>query len=315
MIRHRPSDSVEPDQDNILDEPDAELGSDRPGRRSVRFRRRVMKSTAILPAMFTLGNGLLGFAAIHFATKPPAAEAPMRFLVVSALLIVGAMICDMLDGQLARLTRRTSDFGAQLDSMCDAISFGVAPAVLMLRTAVPALRELDMYVSVERIIWGVAAVYMLCAVLRLARFNVEHDSAQVANGQFNGLPSPAAAAVVVVLVLLFDHLGELTWIHQLVPWVGMGFALPLFTLLAGVLMVSRVPYPHLVNQYIRGKRPFSYIVRIVLIGLAGLFSPYLTAAVLVLAFVVSGPIKAAWRRAHRKPEGELNHNGRNDSEV
>ena len=303
MIRHRPSDSVEPDQEDLLDESDAELGSDRPDRRSVRFRRRVMKSTAILPAMFTLGNGLLGFAAIHFATKPPAAEAPMRFLTVSALLIVAAMICDMLDGQLARLTRRTSDFGAQLDSMCDAISFGVAPAVLMLRTAVPALRELDMYVSVERIIWGVSAVYVLCAVLRLARFNVEHDSAQLAHGQFSGLPSPAAAAVVVVLVLFFDHLGEETWIHQLVPWVGMGFALPLFTLLAGVLMVSRIPYPHLVNQYIRGKRPFSYIVRIVLIGLAGLFSPYLTAAVLVLAFVLSGVLKAAWLRGRRKPEG------------
>lgn len=306
MIRHRRTDSVEPDREDLLDEPDAESRLDRSARRSRRFRRRVMKSTAILPVMFTLGNGLLGFAAVHFATKPPMADAPMRFLTISALLIGAAMICDMLDGQLARLTRRTSDFGAQLDSMCDAISFGVAPAILMLRTAVPALRELDMYVSVERIIWAVAAVYVLCAVMRLARFNVEHDSAQVGHGHFSGLPSPAAASVVVVLVLFFDHLGGEAWIPQLVPWVGMGFAMPLFTLLAGLLMVSRIPYPHVVNQYIRGKRSFGYIVRLILIGLAGLFAPYPTAAALVLAFVLSGLIKATWRRAHRKPKGEGN---------
>ena len=302
MARSQQTDDARGDPEDLLDTEPAELPQGRQPAPPGRFRRRVLRGTALLPVLFTLGNGLCGFAAVHFATRPPTPGAVMRYLVVSALFIGAAMICDMLDGQLARLTRRTSDFGAQLDSMCDAISFGVAPAVLMLRAAVPALRELDVYVSVERVIWGVAAAYVLCAVLRLARFNVEHESAQLADGYFTGLPSPAAAATVAALVLFFDHLAGEAWIPQLLPSIGMGLLLPLITLMAGLLMVSRIRYPHLINQYVRGKRPFGYIVRLVLIGLAAVFQPHLTAVVLVLGFVLAGLLKATWRTMQRKPK-------------
>ena len=146
--------------------------------RRERNQRRILKTTAVLPSLFTISNGLLGFA---------------------------AMICDMLDGRLARLTRRTSDFGGQLDSLCDVISFGVAPAVLMLRTVMGAvhgqvgkvafLAPLS-DVGIERILWCAAGVYVAGAALRLARFNVENEPDESAHMLFRGLPSPGAAAAV-----------------------------------------------------------------------------------------------------------------------
>ena len=103
-------------------------------------RTRILRGIAALPSMVTLGNGIAGFAAIHFATKPlpaalmdPAHSAAAgawltQNMVLAAWLVFVAMVFDALDGRLARMTRRTSDFGGQLDSLCDAISFGVAPA-------------------------------------------------------------------------------------------------------------------------------------------------------------------------------------------
>lgn len=275
-----------------------------PGRLRGRVGRRILQSTAVLPALATLGNGLFGFAAIHFATKEALGEATTWHLSLSALLIFAAMVCDMLDGQLARITRRTSDFGAQLDTVCDVISFGVAPAVLMLRAAVPALREYAQYVSVERVIWGMAAVYMACAALRLARFNVEYDSDDSTHMDFSGLPSPAAAAAVVALVLFFVDLAGEAWVPALVPWVGMSIVLPVVTVLVGLLMVSRIPYPHMVNQTIRGKRPLGYIVRLILIGLAALWVRYLAAVIVVLVYVLSGILGTVLRRGRREGDEE-----------
>ncbi len=99
-----------------------------------RHRRRKLRATAVLPASFTLLNGLFGFAAIHYAVKHPlgvgfAEPQVLANLQIAAWLLFAAMFCDMLDGRVARMTHVTSDFGGQLDSMCDIISFGVAPAM------------------------------------------------------------------------------------------------------------------------------------------------------------------------------------------
>jgi CDP-diacylglycerol--serine O-phosphatidyltransferase len=271
------------------------------------MRIRILRQTAILPAGFTLLNGLAGFGAIHFAAKGGlgiSLDAPgeMFNLKASALLIFLAMICDMLDGRLARFTRTTSDFGSQLDSLCDVISFGVAPAVLVLRATISILRSQIEYVNVERVVWCIAALYVLCAVLRLARFNVETDLDESFHMEFRGLPSPAAAACLAAMVLLFARLTDKDWAilptHRLL--VGMSFTLPILTAATALLMVTRFRYPHLVNQYVRGKRPFHHLIRLMVLLLAAVLEPFVTLAVGTLLYVLSGPVRTAWLTLRRK---------------
>jgi CDP-diacylglycerol--serine O-phosphatidyltransferase len=194
------------------------------------------------------------------------------------------------------MTRTTSDFGAQLDSLCDVISFGVAPAVLILRSTISILRAQFDYVGVERIVWCIAGVYVLCAVLRLARFNVETDADESAHMDFHGLPSPAAAACLASMVLLFTNLMEKNWVW-LTPEIllrGMSFTLPILAALTGLLMVARFRYPHLINQYIRGKKPFGYLVRLVLILMAMFLEPFITLAAVTTIYAFWGPIRSTW---------------------
>ncbi|MBN1943850.1 MAG: CDP-diacylglycerol--serine O-phosphatidyltransferase [Phycisphaerae bacterium] len=277
----------------------------KPTRRKRRVRRpirsRILRSTAVLPAGCTLLNGLSGFAAIHFAAKDGLGVAlsepgALGNLKLSAGLIFVAMIFDMLDGRLARMTRTTSDFGAQLDSLCDVISFGVAPAVLMLRSTISILRTGFDFQGVERIVWCVAGLYVLCAALRLARFNVETEVDESAHMDFHGLPSPAAAACLAAMVLLFTHLTDVhrAWLPPETLLRGMSFTLPILALITGLLMVTRFRYPHLINHYIRGRRPFGYLVRLVLVLLAMFLEPFLTLAAATTIYAFSGPVRAIW---------------------
>ena len=291
-----------------------------------RARQRILRSTAALPSLVTLGNGILGFAAIHFATKPlpftlyeqgqaAAAGWVGHNLMIAAWMLLGAMVCDALDGRLARMTRRTSDFGAQLDSLCDAISFGVAPAILMLRlmqsVLVPLVGEVGVDIYPEapllgKAMWVIAALYASCAILRLARFNVENVPDESAHMNFKGMPSPGAALPVISLVLLYEHLASATsgwkstpWLEDIVIW-----AVPTVTLSAALLMVSRLRYRHLINQYIRGRKPFGYIVKLVMIVLvlAAFIDPQITLAVVATGYLFSGPVSWLWRRIHRRQQ-------------
>lgn len=267
-------------------------------RRRVRVRRRILRSTAILPGMFTISNALAGFGAIHFATKEALGAVAWGNLSIAAWLIFVAMVADMLDGRVARMTRRTSDFGGQLDSLSDIVSFGVAPAVLMLRTVVMAMREMGVgrHLVIERMVWCVAGVYLACGALRLARFNVENDPDESSHMDFLGLPIPGAAAVVAAMVLLSKELVNGEWTVDsdwLMPVISI--VLPVGTLVVGLLMVSRFSYPHIINQYVRGKRPFGYLVKLVLIGLAAMVAPWVTGAALTFAYALSGPARACWK--------------------
>jgi CDP-diacylglycerol--serine O-phosphatidyltransferase len=294
------------------DAPEVELEEDAseeppPGRRE-RIRRRFLRSTALLPALFTVSNGLCGFAAIHFATKEAQGLADMWHVQIACWLIFAAMVCDMLDGSVARLTRKTSDFGGQLDSLSDVISFGVAPAIIMSRLVFTVLGQQATVTAVGRTILCVAGLYMACAALRLARFNVENEPDESAHMNFSGLPSPGAAAAVVAPMLLFSYLclhglkaAEGEWLSLTV-----GIALPALTLVTALLMVSRIRYPHVINQYIRGKRSFSYLVKIVVIAPAAMLYPLETCSALAVGYALSGPVAAAWRAVRdrgAKPSG------------
>jgi CDP-diacylglycerol--serine O-phosphatidyltransferase len=265
-------------------------------------RRRVLVSTAALPAICTLLNGLSGFAAIHFATKNALGGAEPGNLTAAAAMIGLGLFFDALDGRLARLTRKTSDFGAQLDSMCDVVTFGVAPAVLMLRTVASVLRghfeRVEVMLgamAIERTMWCIAAVYFACAALRLARFNVETDAAESSHMTFRGLPSPGAAAAVASLVLLFTWLAsaETGWQASMWVLVLVTVTLPIVTLAMALLMVSRLPYTHLVNHYLRGQKGFGFLVKIVLLVVAAILQWQITFAVLAVGYALSGAARAA----------------------
>jgi CDP-diacylglycerol--serine O-phosphatidyltransferase len=277
------------------------------------FRARIL-NVPLLPTLATVFNGLAGFASIHFATKDPFNKAEATNLAIAAWLILAAMICDMLDGRLARMTRKTSDFGGQLDSMCDVISFGVAPAALMLRTVTTALhgQQFDRigwmpefiphFTLVDRAVWCIAAVYVACAVLRLARFNVENEPDESAHMTFKGLPAPGAAAAVVAMVLLFVHFADVEkgWRASPTLLAAVSITLPVITLLAAVLMVSNFSYSHVVNRALRSNRPFGQVVKIVLIVVFAIIELFATGAVLALSFMASGPVRWFWRKTRWK---------------
>src|SRR5436305_340014 len=136
------------------------------------FRNVAVKKIAVLPTLLTLGNGICGFVAITFASKITAVSSPAddTNFAWAGWFILFAMLCDMLDGYVARLTKTASDFGGELDSLCDVVSFGVAPAFLLLKLGPGASHPF-----LHQVVAGIAALYFACTALRLARFNVEND--------------------------------------------------------------------------------------------------------------------------------------------
>jgi len=275
----------------------------------LRSHRRVLVNTAVLPAMCTILNGLAGFASIHFATKDSLGQANLSNLVVAGWLIGAGLVFDALDGRLARYARRSSDFGAQLDSICDVVTFGAAPAVLMLRTVTTVLRgqieRIDMLLggmALERTIWCVAAVYFACAALRLARFNVEAEPDEAGHMTFRGLPSPGAASAVAAMVLLFAFLAvsERGWRSSTWILATVSITLPVLTLIVAMLMVSRFEYTHIVNHYLGGKRRFGFLVKLLVCILAAIWQFHITAAALAVAYTFSGPLRAMRKRFRRR---------------
>jgi CDP-diacylglycerol--serine O-phosphatidyltransferase len=245
-----------------------------------RVRRQRLKYITILPSLFTVLNGVFGFTAIIFAGKgsgtPSASQIPFftfgstTYFAMAGYMILGAMIADMLDGRLARKVQSTSSFGGQLDSLCDVISFGVAPAYLMLNVLDNELESIGLADEsfLLRFIWLSAAAYISCAAIRLARFNAENEQDESAHMSFMGLPSPAAAGVIVSLVIFHQETLQTFAIICILPFLALGIS---------VLMVSRIRYPHVLNQYLRGKKPFTYLIRLLLL----------------LAFIVVTSIQAA----------------------
>jgi CDP-diacylglycerol--serine O-phosphatidyltransferase len=257
-----------------------------------------VRKIAILPTLLTLGNGVCGFAAIAYASKigPQSSEADLNaYFALSAGLIFVAMVFDALDGYAARLSKSASDFGGQLDSLCDAISFGAAPAFLLLRLGQdwqkPLLRQ-----SVATI----AALYVVCAVLRLARFNLENSPDPASHKRFKGLPSPAAAGCLASLAFLRSELlSPRTGLDEATVRLFVTFLAPLGALVVALLMVSRFSYPHLTKQLLRGRRTFGFIVQLVLVAFVIALAPDLALLLLFWAYALYGPVRYALVRGLR----------------
>lgn len=260
--------------------------------------------------MLTLGNAACGFGAITFAAKLGPTEVAgttgasvVQASMVAALLIYLAMLFDMLDGAVARMMKQTSELGAQLDSLCDAISFGVAPAFLMLQFVTKELERYGGFAYPPRLLWTIAVLYAMCAILRLARFNVETDE-EDSHAEFSGLPSPAAAGAVAAFPFAMRKLVEFTSPDEPIPvqtaaeWLipGVRAVLPVITFAVACLMVSRIRYPHFFAQFFSGQRSRRHIIQLVF-ALAVIFWVHeLAVPVLFCYFAFAAPIRAAWTR-------------------
>jgi CDP-diacylglycerol--serine O-phosphatidyltransferase len=211
--------------------------------------------------------------------------------MLSGWLIFLAMIFDALDGHVARLSRTSSDFGAQLDSLCDLVTFGVAPGFLLVKMC-PQFTFVH-----KEAVWIIAASYAACAALRLARFNVETGE-EDDHLHFCGLPSPAAAASIAGFAILFYELrrqgNSLAYADSIDRAVQ--YALPVYAVIVALLMVSRVPYPHIVNQAFRGQRSMGHIVGL-LFALGAIMSiKGYSVPIICSAFVLGPPLLFVWKQ-------------------
>jgi CDP-diacylglycerol---serine O-phosphatidyltransferase len=263
-----------------------------------------VKRIAVIPTLLTLGNAVCGFASIACASKvSPGAVGPEGdyYFWLSGWLIIGAMLFDSLDGYVARLSKTASPFGVQLDSLCDAVSFGVAPAFLLLRLG-PG------WEPVPRLHQGLAVIamlYMVCAILRLARFNVEAAAEPGTSMRFRGLPSPAAAGCLASLAILRGGLVQ-HWpgVDPEIARTVIQICAPLGALTVALLMVSRVSYPHLTRQ-ILGRRPFRHLVQIVVAFAILWLVPDLTLTLVFWFYALAFPLRYLWARSFRHGPGTV----------
>jgi CDP-diacylglycerol---serine O-phosphatidyltransferase len=228
------------------------------------------KGIYVLPNLFTLAALFGGFYAIVMAMND-------RF-EMAAIGVFCAMVLDSLDGRVARMTNTQSAFGEQMDSLADMVSFGAAPALISYEWALKGIGRWG---------WVAAFVYCSCAALRLARFNV--NTAVVDRRFFQGLPSPAAAALVMGFVWLMNDMGysgaEVVWFT---------FAICLF---AGLTMVTNAPFYSFKDLRMKKSVPFVVIVCIALaIGVINIHPPVVLFAMFVM-YGLSGYVLYAWRKA------------------
>ena len=250
-----------------------------------RHRPRLL-NLVVLPTLVTAGNMVAGVLALSYLMDSwgaPAGPEREALWVKAAWMVFIGMVFDVLDGRVARLTGAASTFGAELDSLADVVTFGVTPALLA-----KAVVQ-DSFQLSPKLVAEFVAMYALGAALRLARYNVE--SARTSHPGhvtmvFRGLPSPAAAGVLASLLLLKRDLS----VRHGVEWAWIDWAFLVGAPVLGALMVSRFPYPHLVNRWLGGRRsPFAIVV----LGVA-LLGVYLeteaAAAALFGAYALSGPV-------------------------
>ena len=231
----------------------------------------------LVPVTITSLGLLAGFYSLISAIN--------EHFVRAAILIAIAFICDGLDGRVARLSRTSSLFGVEYDSLSDVVAFGVAPAVLAYTWALRPLRLVGVII---------AGLYVVFAAFRLARFNVQTGS--VDKRRFVGLPVPGAAAMIAGLVFGYHYF------YFDAPRLLVAVVAPV-TVALGVLMISRVPYPSFKSIDFYHRAPLAVTAGVMVVLTCLIAVPQVTACVLATAYVLSGPflMLAGERMAARIP--------------
>ncbi|PIS11330.1 MAG: CDP-diacylglycerol--serine O-phosphatidyltransferase [Bdellovibrio sp. CG10_big_fil_rev_8_21_14_0_10_47_8] len=225
-------------------------------------QKRLAMHIYVLPNLVTTGNIFFGFYAIIHAVKGD--------YIKAAYAIVAAAIFDLMDGRLARLTRSTSKFGAEYDSLCDLVSFGLAPAILLFMWALQPFGRLG---------WLACFLYATCGALRLARFNVQANVVEKA--YFQGLPIPMAAGIVASSVLAFQDL-------QFEANGNIG--LLAMTYLLAIVMVSTFRYRSFKDLDLKERLPFRFLIFGVCIIAIVAYRPEVNLFILFLTYAILGAV-------------------------
>ncbi|RTR01442.1 CDP-diacylglycerol--serine O-phosphatidyltransferase [Halomonas nitroreducens] len=232
------------------------------------------KGIYLLPNLFTTSALFSGFFAVVAAINGDFTAASIAIFI--------AMVLDGLDGRVARLTNTQSAFGAEYDSLSDMLSFGVAPGLVAFTWILQ---------DVGKTGWVVAFLYVACAALRLARFNVQLGS--VDKKWFIGLPSPSAAAVVAASVWTFHSFDADAFGFKLLMLFVVGAA--------GILMVSNIRYYSFKDVDLKGPVPFVMLLAIVLGFVVISIEPSVMLLLLFGTYVASGPVLAVLRKLRKTP--------------
>ncbi len=224
---------------------------------------RIRKGIYVLPNLITTASLFSGFYSIIASLK--------ENFVVAAIAILAAALFDGLDGRIARFTNSTSKFGAEYDSLSDVIAFGVAPSFLAYNWAMSFYGKWG---------WLAAFLFVLCGALRLARYNIQIGI--IESRVFNGLPIPAAAAVVATTVLFFDYAGVEGKFHD--P------SMLIFVPFLSILMVSNIKYYSFKDLKLFARKPFMTFFSLVLLLIVVVAEPVVVAFIAMLGYAISGPI-------------------------
>ncbi len=281
-------------------------GRKRHGRKRKRRKGRRRRLTlAVLPTLLTLSNGVCGLAAIAVAMSVNLPWENETKLLVAGILIFGGMLFDALDGSAARMTGQESRFGAELDSLCDAITFGTAPAVIVWRYS-------DGLALPQKISWGIGVLFALCVLMRLARFNVETTEDDPHDG-FEGLPSPAAAGTIAAFAIAMPELAiyatdssypeNVQWLAQHLM-AGSQYFIAGLALSLAYLMVSRVQYPHVFQQLLRGRRSPHQIGQAMFVVIGAVLLHWLALPIAFCYYAYGSPVRTLVSRYRHRGEAE-----------
>ena len=247
------------------------------------------KGIYILPSLFTCGNMTFGILSIFASID--------GLFIRAAWFLVGALACDILDGRIARMTQTTSDFGLELDSLSDLVSFGVAPAIMMYMLVLNSLGRAGV---------AIAVLFVLCSALRLARFNVLSQSGEV-HKHFVGLPTPASAGVIISFVLTYELLGPAEYalnfktIPILMTLIPAFFkVMPIVIIVLSFLMVSNIPYLSFKKVRLSRVRTIQLFSLLIVLVLLVLVYPQNIFFIIFSVYAASGLLFFALRIFRRK---------------
>ena len=249
------------------------------------------KGIYILPSLFTCGNMAFGIMSVISSIDGD--------FIRAAWLLVLALACDILDGRIARLTHTTTDFGLQLDSLSDLVSFGIAPAIMIYMMVFKNPGEMNSFLFIafkdNKIGVAIAVFYILCSALRLARFNVMALKG-ISFENFKGLPTPASAGLLISFVLtyeIFKGSEGIGLISENIPILKKTIpeffkAMPIIMVLLSFLMVSNVPYYSFKHMHLNRTRTIRLLVFLIVLTLLIIVFPENIFFIIFVVYAFSG---------------------------
>jgi len=240
-------------------------------------KEELKKGIYVIPSLFTCGNMSFGILSIFSSIDGN--------FIRAAWFLIGALACDIIDGRIARLTKTTSEFGMQLDSLSDLVSFGTAPAIMMYMLVLNNMGKIGV---------SIAVLFVLCSALRLARYNTLSKSGEI-HKHFVGLPTPASAGVIISFVLSYELLGlaEYSLNYKTIPVLmeiipAFFKAMPIVIVILSFLMVSNIPYLSFKKVKLTRVRTIELLVIVIVLIILIVVYPQNIIFIIFSVYAVSG---------------------------